>query len=224
VTVKNASPVVTVIIPTYNLSGALKLALETVRRQTFADLEAWIIGDGCSDDSERVVAAFGEERFRWLNLPENSGGPSRPRNEGLARASGRYVAYLGHDDLWFPWHLEELLGHARRSGCAFVHSLGAIIGPEGACGLFSLPRSLALRHDWISPSNWLHELSLVRAVGPWSPKARVADDREFLGRLRARGIRIGHHPRLSVLKFPSDFWRMYSLSSAFPQETYAAAT
>ena len=87
-------PSVTVIIPTYNRSGALKLTLETVLYQTFKDYEVWIVGDGCSDDSGQIVASFGEDRFRWLNLPENSGTPCMPRNEGLKRANGRYIAIL----------------------------------------------------------------------------------------------------------------------------------
>ena len=136
---------------------------------------------------------------------------------------GGTLPYLGHDDLWFPWHLEGLIGHIRRSECAFVHSLGAIIAPEGVSGFFSLPRSLKIRQCWISPSNWMHDRSLIQEIGPWSLKAKVANDKEFLERLLARKIKIGYHPQLSVLKFPSDLWRMYSLSSDFPQKKYVAA-
>jgi len=217
------SPSVTVIIPTYNSSGTLKLTLETVLHQTFKDYEVWIVGDGCSDNSEQVVASFGEDRFRWLNLPENSGTPSKPRNEGLKQANGQYITYLGHDDLWFPWHLEGLLGYIQQNECDFVHSLGAIIAPEGVNGFFSLPQSLKIKHGGLSPSNWMHNRSLIKEIGPWSLKTKVSDDKEFLERIWAHKTKIGYHQQLSVLKFPSAFWRMYSLSSDFPQKKYVNA-
>ena len=103
------SPIVTVIIPTYNSSGTLRLSLETVLQQDFTDYEIWVIGDNCSDDSEAVVMSFRDKRVQWINLSVNSGTPSVPRNEGLRRARGRFIAYLGHDDLWFPWHLSQLV-------------------------------------------------------------------------------------------------------------------
>ena len=49
---------VTVIIPTYNMSPVLKLTLKSVLLQDFADFEVWVVGDGCSDDSESVVASL----------------------------------------------------------------------------------------------------------------------------------------------------------------------
>lgn len=218
-----SSPLITVIIPTYNSSGTLRLTLETVLRQTFKDFEVWIVGDGCSDNSEQVVVSFGDDRFHWLNLPENSGTPSKPRNEGLKNAKGQYIAYLGHDDLWFPWHLEGLAKHIQQKDCDFVYSLGAIIGPEGVVSFFSLPESLKTQHGGLSPSNWMHKRSLIEAIGPWSLKTKVGDDLEFLKRLWAHKVKIGFHREISSLKFPAIFWKMYSLSSDFPQSEYIHA-
>jgi glycosyltransferase involved in cell wall biosynthesis len=216
-------PAVTVIIPTYNSSGTLRLALETVRRQIYKDFEVWVVGDGCTDDSEQAVASLGDGRFHWLNLPTNSGTPSRPRNEALSRAKGQYFAYLGHDDLWFPWHLQGLVGCLEDGGFDFVHSLGAAIAPEGAVGFFSLPESLGIRHGAYSPSNWLHRRSLIDAIGPWSEKTLVSDDLEFLQRAWKHKAKIGFHRELGVLKFPSAFWKMYALAADFPQAKYVSA-
>jgi glycosyltransferase involved in cell wall biosynthesis len=98
-------PRVTVIIPTYNWSTVLSYAIRSVLRQTFTDFELLVIGDGCTDDSEQVVSAIDDPRVQWINLPVNSRHQSTPNNEGLKRASGEYIAYLGHDDLWLPHHL-----------------------------------------------------------------------------------------------------------------------
>jgi teichuronic acid biosynthesis glycosyltransferase TuaG len=97
------SPLVSVIIPTFNSSRTLKWSLESVLRQDMSDLDVWVVGDGCTDDSAVVVDSFGDPRVHWINLPVNSGTPSKPRDEGLRHAHGRLIACLGHDDLWFPW-------------------------------------------------------------------------------------------------------------------------
>ena len=211
---------VSVIIPTFNSSGTLNLTLQTVLYQEFTDFEVWVIGDGCTDDSEHVVASFADERLHWVNLPSNSGGPSVPRNEGLRRAGGRYVAYIGHDDLWFPWHLSELVDCIENGKSDFVYSLGTVMAPEGVIGTFSLAHEPWSRTEFISPSNWLHRKSLTEVVGYWSTAKRLGDDQEFLRRLLNANVRLGFRRQLSVLKFPAAMWRMYSIKSDFPQERY----
>jgi len=99
------SPRVSVIIATYNWSSVLPYSIGSVLRQTMQDFEILVVGDGCTDDSEAVVAAIGDPRIRWFNLPANSGHQSAPNNEGLRQARGELIAYLGHDDLWLPHHL-----------------------------------------------------------------------------------------------------------------------
>src|SRR5579872_2122093 len=99
-------PQVTVIVPTYNCSRTLRCALRTLCQQFYRDFEVWVVGDCCTDDSEQVVAAMGDSRLHWTNLTQRVGRQNGPNNEGLRRAQGKYIAYLGHDDLWFPWHLE----------------------------------------------------------------------------------------------------------------------
>jgi glycosyltransferase involved in cell wall biosynthesis len=211
------SPIVSVIIPTYNSSGTLKLSLETVLRQEFDDYEVWIIGDGCSDDSATVIGSFGDDRVHWVNLPTNSGTPSVPRNEGLRLARGQFIAYLGHDDLWFPWHLSELVDCIERSNSDFVYSLGILLSPEGVIGTFSLPKNPWQFKEQICPSNWLHRKTLAEVVGLWSPEIKFGDDRNFLQRILAANVQLDFQQQLSVLKYPAGLWQMYSLTSNFPQ-------
>lgn len=214
---------VTVIIPTYNSSGTLRLSLETVLRQDFIDFEVWVVGDGCTDDSETVVSSFGDKRVHWMNLPVNSGTPSMPRNEALRRAKGRFIAYLGHDDLWFPWHLSELVDCIEKSNSDFVYSLGVIMGPEGTVGTFTLPNKAWDRNAMLSPSNWLHRKRLIEVVGPWSPDVKIGDDRDFLQRVLTAKMRLDFRRHISVLKYPAPLWCMYSLTSNFPQSSYVKA-
>ncbi|MCW3975294.1 MAG: glycosyltransferase family 2 protein [Candidatus Bathyarchaeota archaeon] len=214
---------VSVIIPTFNSSETLKLAIQSVLLQDYTDFEVWIIGDGCTDDSESIVASFEDYRLHWLNLPYNSGGPSMPRNEGLLRARGKFIAYLGHDDLWFPWHLSELVHCIETSNSDFVSSLGARLGPDGVIGMIACPHWPLALHEIISPSNWLHRKSLIEVIGSWSTKKRWGDDIEFLKRIISTKASLDWRKQLSVLKFNSSKWHLYSLKTDFPQTKYFKA-
>ncbi len=213
---------VSVIVPTFNSGATLQLALQTVLGQDFSDFEVWVVGDGCTDDSEQVVASFADDRLHWVNLPTNSGGPSLPRNEGLARAKGRFVAYLGHDDLWFPWHLSGLVSCIESTKSDFACSIGASIGPGGVTGVFTVPNRPWSPDANLSPINWLHRRSLTEDIGVWAD-VKVGDDREFLHRVLSTKTRLGYHKQLSALRFPSAEWRMYSQKADLPQAPYVRA-
>jgi glycosyltransferase involved in cell wall biosynthesis len=221
--VTTQAPTVTVIIPTYNSSGTLRLSLETVLWQDFVDFEVWVVGDGCTDDSHQVVASFKDERLHWTNLPGNSGTPSAPRNEGLRRAQGELVAYLGHDDLWFPWHLSELVSLVREDDRDFVYSLGIGLDRTGIYNTFTVPEDPGHPKCEISPSNWLHRKDLTETVGLWSLEVKFGNDRDFLRRVLAANVRLGFRQQLSVLKFRAAGWRMYALTTDLPQATYVEA-
>src|SRR5215204_4852289 len=100
-------PAASVIIAAYNRAAILSYAIRSVLQQDFADWELIVIGDGCTDNSESVARSFGDPRIVWENLPVNSGGQSAPHNRGLEKARGRYVFFLGQDDLYFADHLSH---------------------------------------------------------------------------------------------------------------------
>jgi glycosyltransferase involved in cell wall biosynthesis len=214
---------ISVIIPTFNSSGTLKLALKTVLQQESSDFEVWVVGDGCTDDSESVVSTFGDKRLNWINLPENTGSPNVPRNEGLKRARGRYIAYLGHDDLWFPWHLSKLIECVKQNNSDLVYSLGVFIIPEGVDEILGLPERSLNPHWSFSPSNWLHKKELLERVGGWPQNNKYAADMMVVRRFWKIKARIGFQKELSVLKFCSSVWSNYSLKSEFPQSKYVDA-
>lgn len=202
----DASPAVTVIVATYNRSAALQLALASLVAQDFRDFEAWVVGDACTDDSAQVVQALADSRLHWLNLKRNSGSQAVPNNEGLRRASGRYIAFLGHDDLWFPDHLTTLVRCIEESQADLVHALCAIIGPTGVAWAYGPPKAgRSYRNHFVPPSSWLHRRALVERCGYWRDPATLslAVDADFLHRVVRDGGSLKFSPRLTVLKFTS---------------------
>ncbi|MDF3039472.1 MAG: hypothetical protein K0Q71_2178 [Thermomicrobiales bacterium] len=203
------TPAVSVIVATYNRCDVLGLALQSLLAQTLGDFEALVVGDACTDNSEAVVRGFGDPRLHWHNLPSNSGSQAGPNNYALQVARGRYVAFLGHDDLWFPWHLEGLVGFIEETGADFVHSLAAMIDRRGVrSGIGPPEKGVPYAENHFPPSIWLHRRELVNAVGLWQDPTTLPwpIDFDFMRQAALGGARIDFHPRLSVLKFPSPWF------------------
>jgi hypothetical protein len=98
------TPLVSVVIPTYNRSDLLIETLQTVFAQSFGDFEVIVINDGSTDDTLERLRLFGD---RISVISQSNGGIGVARNRGIAEASGRYIALLDHDDLWMPEKLER---------------------------------------------------------------------------------------------------------------------
>jgi glycosyltransferase involved in cell wall biosynthesis len=219
----NYRPEVTVITATYNNSRTLYYSLKSLLTQTFKDFEAWIIGDGCTDDSEKIVMSFSDDRLNWFNRESNSGSQGAPNNEGLRRAKGKFIAYLGHDDLWFPWHLSDLLSFIRKTNADFVHPLSAMYGPCGLVHTVGPPGAgKTYENHFVFPSSWLHKRNIIDDCGEWGNHLRLnrVVDMDFQRRVYLAGKQILFYPQLSLLKFPSALWRIYDPSSQLPQDRY----
>lgn len=118
-------PLVSVPIPTYNRAELLcERALASLRRQTYENWEAVVVGDCCTDDTEERIRAIGDPRIRFENLPFRGPYPLDPAelwkmagvfasNRAAELASGAWLASLDDDDEWEDDHLEVLLAHAQ---------------------------------------------------------------------------------------------------------------
>jgi len=98
---------VSVLLPTYNRRRYLSQALASVLQQTYQHLEIFVINDGGEDVAD-VVRSFNDSRVVFINRRENRGKPYS-LNEALARARGKYVAYLDDDDIYYPHHVKVLV-------------------------------------------------------------------------------------------------------------------
>lgn len=106
---QQAAPLFSVVIPTYNRAGRLGRTIESVLAQSFDDYEMLIMDDGSTDDTAAQVKVYRDSRIRYDWTP-NSGGPAAPRNRGIDRAKGGWIAFLDADDLWHPQKLETVAG------------------------------------------------------------------------------------------------------------------
>jgi glycosyltransferase involved in cell wall biosynthesis len=113
---------VTVITTTYNRSNYLKTSMECILWQTYGNIEYIIVDDGSSDDIESIVKSFNDERIVYVRNTENRG-VSYSRNQGIKRASGKFIVYQDDDDQCRLDKVEKEVDRLLEtsSDCAFVY-------------------------------------------------------------------------------------------------------
>lgn len=99
-------PIVSVIIPAYNVAPFIAETLDSLFTQTYQDFEAILINDGSTDDIEARIEPY---RDRLVYISQPNSGVMKARNAGLKAARGRYIALLDSDDLLLPRFLEKLV-------------------------------------------------------------------------------------------------------------------
>ncbi len=99
---------ITIIIPTFNRSKLLSRAIESVRRQTYTNLEIIIVDDASTDETPQLVHSITDDRIKYFQHASNKGG-SASRNTGILAATGEYICFLDDDDELHPQKLTQQL-------------------------------------------------------------------------------------------------------------------
>ena len=126
---------VSVIIPTWNRAISLQRAVRSVLNQTYPVKEIFICDDGSTDDSRNVIMEMKESRITWLDCGRN-GRPAIPRNMGIQKSSGDWLAFLDDDDEWLPGKTGEEIIFATKKKCKAVSSNANRISKEKITSLF----------------------------------------------------------------------------------------
>lgn len=94
---------VSVIMPAYNAAATIEESIESVLAQSYPHIELIIVDDGSTDRTAELIKGYAP-RVTYV-YQANSGLGSAPRNTGLRRCHGEFVAFLDSDDLWTPRHI-----------------------------------------------------------------------------------------------------------------------
>ena len=105
---KNNSPKVSIILPTYNRAHLIGRAIQSILNQTYQDFEIIIIDDGSKDDTEKIIRGFQEKdnRIKYIRFEENKGAAAA-RNAGIKMSKGEYITFQDSDDEWVIDKLEK---------------------------------------------------------------------------------------------------------------------
>jgi hypothetical protein len=195
-------------LPTHNRSDVLKTAIQSALFQTVPDFELLVVGDGCTDDSAAVVAGFADSRIRWFDLPKAPGFGYANRNIALRQARGELIAFLAHDDIWLPDHLEVMLPLFEDSDVEIACSRPLWIDRKGTCvpltGRLDSPRVLgnflAMTRNLLPAGCFVHRRTCFDKYGYWDETLERDGDWE----LWARIIVGGQGSNLAVTRTPTN--------------------
>ena len=172
---------VSVIMPVYNGCAFLPETFAAVDRQTYPKIERIAVDDGSTDGSVEVIRRHGG----WTLRVVDRGGSNRARVEGLAAATGEFIAFLDQDDLWHPDHIACCVEALQRHSDA-----PAVVARRQR---FRQPRELRLSADGVAtaqydpwgtfplqvidtPSMVVARRSALDAIGGWPQTGGAAAD------------------------------------------------
>jgi glycosyltransferase involved in cell wall biosynthesis len=237
------SPIVSVILPVYNGENYLRLAIESVLRQTLQDYELIVVDDGSTDSTPQLTREYGN-RIRYAR--QDNTGVAGAFNHGLRVATGRYISWLSHDDLFEPTKLEmQVKALSSYKTPAVCYTDACFIDPDGIVIKEieienPAPREL-LRYLFVSRNISMSAYSLfydrrcIDEIGMYDESQPVTQDTDMLIRLARRFpfvhvpqmlIRIRQHGERESLKknWESEAFKFYrdwsdklSLQELFPE-------
>ena len=114
----NNTPLISVVIPTYNRAHLIKRSATSVLNQTYKNLELIIVDDGSTDNTKEVIDSLNDKRIVYVKQANQ--GVSTARNNGVAIAKGEYIAFHDSDDVWHLDKLEKQIQAIQNNNADFV--------------------------------------------------------------------------------------------------------
>ena len=126
-------PLVSVVIPAWNVEATLRDTLASVAGQTYRNIEIIIIDDGSTDATADVAEEFCRRADNAKLVKQGNRGPAGARNRGIAEARAEWIALLDADDLWHPTKIEKQVATALATSIApgFVYCWYRRIDEQG---------------------------------------------------------------------------------------------
>jgi glycosyltransferase involved in cell wall biosynthesis len=196
-------PLVSVVIPTFNGAHFLAETIGSVLQQDYPSLEILVVDDGSTDNTQEVLARFGERVTVILGAHQ---GVAIARNLALDRARGEYVAFLDYDDIWVAGKLNRQIEMLASGDFDFVYTDAEEFNSAGVVHAsffrnFPLLRdpgrvveSLTDRSIPLTSTVVVRRELLERFHLRFNPSAVVAEDVGFFLEIAARGGRFGVIP------------------------------
>ncbi|WP_395015914.1 glycosyltransferase family 2 protein [Robinsoniella peoriensis] len=100
---------VSVVIPAYNAENTVRMAIDSVVKQTYKNIELIVVDDGSQDDTGKIIDAIKEtdERIKVIHI--QNGGVSKARNAGIEICTGEYIAFVDSDDTMKSRMIEKMV-------------------------------------------------------------------------------------------------------------------
>lgn len=196
-----STPLVSVIIPTYNRAETVRRSIDSALAQSYRPLEVIVVDDGSTDATRGVLEAYGD---RIRPVYQANGGPSVARNTGAAGAQGEFIAFLDSDDTWKPEKIARQVALMQAGGekisCCICNA-AMIHGDETGTTTFRASDVMTGMREgfWLNPAPLLatrfilfNQVAMIRRdafekVGGFKPEMRLLEDYDLAFRLSLLG-------------------------------------
>lgn len=125
------TPLISIVIPTYNRADLIPKAIQSVLDQTYQNWELIIVDNYSDDRTKEVIDSFRDPRISMLLIPR-TGSVAASRNFGIQHSKGEWIAFLDSDDWWFPAKLSSVCKVIQNNPDLIYHDLQIVSGPEDA--------------------------------------------------------------------------------------------
>ncbi|MGN1014888.1 MAG: glycosyltransferase family 2 protein, partial [Butyricicoccus sp.] len=125
------NPLITVIVPAYNIAPYLDKSIASICAQSYGNLEIVIVDDGSSDDTLSVARELAEQDRRIRVIAKENGGVTSARLRGAAEAAGEWIGFVDGDDYIEPQMYERLLANAQKYDADISHCGYQMVFPKG---------------------------------------------------------------------------------------------
>ncbi|MEQ8223325.1 MAG: glycosyltransferase, partial [Candidatus Eremiobacterota bacterium] len=183
------SPIVSVIVPTYNRPDMIVNTLNSILNQTYQDFEIIVINDGGIEIEHIIKHLNRKKKITYIRLVKNME-RSVARNAGVKIARGKYIAYLDDDDIFYPDHLKILVEFLETTDCkvAYTDAYKAYQNKQNNTYVVTkreIPYSFDFDCDRILVDNFIpilcimHEKSCMEEVGFFNEKFTALEDMDL---------------------------------------------
>lgn len=118
----NNNPLISVVVPIYNVEKYLRRCVESIRCQTYSNLEIILVDDGSPDSCGKICDAYRNTDNRIKVIHKKNGGLSDARNVGIKIAPGEYITCIDSDDFISPFFIDNLWTAIQESKCEIATS------------------------------------------------------------------------------------------------------
>ena len=121
-TVTYSQPLISIIVPIYNVENYLRMCLDSIEHQTYSNIEVLLINDGSPDSSGEICQEYVARDSRFHYFEKENGGLSDARNYGIERSNGKYITFVDSDDWVEQTYIEDLYNAALNNDSEIVVS------------------------------------------------------------------------------------------------------
>jgi glycosyltransferase involved in cell wall biosynthesis len=125
------APLISVIVPAYNIEAYLPRCLDSLLNQTYQNLEVIVVDDGSSDQTGTIIDRYAAQNSRIIPVHKENGGVSKARITGLGRARGEYIGFTDGDDFVEPEMFGKLIENALNHQADISHCGYKMVFPDG---------------------------------------------------------------------------------------------